>query len=80
MSERVTELKARMQEYRNALDHLEMAVGALNLDDLVRRWGDPRHDPKLGVKLPTNTGTIYNIVDAMEEATRLMNEYGREFP
>jgi len=61
------------QEYRNALDALELAVQGLGLNELVAGWGEPRHRPEVGVKLPTDCATVYQIHDAMTEATRLVN-------
>lgn len=66
------------QEYRDALDALEMAVGELEIVKLVNGWGDPRHNEELGAKLPTTCGTVYRLYDAYIEANRLMNEHGRE--
>ena len=62
------------QEYRDALDQLEMAVGNLGIAELVGKWGEPRHQGRLGVKLPTNCGDVYRLHDAYMQANRLINE------
>lgn len=61
------------EEYRNALDNLELALTNLGIVDLVRSWGEPRHRPELGVSLKTNCGTVYRIHDAYMVANRMMN-------
>lgn len=66
------------QEYRDALDGLELALQDLGIADLVRGWGEPRHRPEIGVSLKTTAGTIYEIADALAVAGRLMNDFGRE--
>lgn len=61
------------QDYRNALDALELAVIGLGINELVEGWGTPRHRPEIGVSLKTDCATVYQIHDALAEATRLMN-------
>ncbi len=62
-----------IKDYRNALDALELAVGELGIDELVRGWGEHRHRDELGVTLGTNCGTIYRVYDAYVVANRMMN-------
>lgn len=66
--------KYSKQDYRNALDAIELAVIELGIPDLVRGWGEPRHHDKLGVKLPTNCGAIYRLHDAWKTANAIMND------
>lgn len=66
------------QEYRDALDALELSLQDLGLAELVLGWGEPRHRPELGVTLKTTTGAVYQIADALAVAGRLMNDFGRE--
>ena len=61
------------QDYRDALDALELAVGALGIADLVNAWGEPRHRPELGVNLKTDCRTVYEVYDAYQTANVLMN-------
>lgn len=61
------------REYHNALSELELAVLDLDILELVDGWGEPKHRPELGVKLPANAGQIYRIADALREAGRLVN-------
>lgn len=61
------------QEYRNAVDALELAVIGLGVPDLVEGWGDPRHRAELGVKLSTNAGAVYRVYDAWRTANELIN-------
>ena len=65
---------ATKQDYRDALDAIELAIIGLGLPDLVERWGEPRHRSELGVKLQTNAGAVYEVYDAWLIANRLMNE------
>lgn len=62
-----------IEDYRNALDSLELAVTALGITDLVEGWGEPRHRPELGVSLKTNCGTVYRLYDAYAVANRVIN-------
>ncbi len=61
------------QEYRDALDALELAIIDLGIPDLVQAWGEPRHDPKLGVRPHTNAGAVYRVYDAWRTANEIMN-------
>jgi hypothetical protein len=61
------------QDFRDALDALELAVIGLGLNEIVEGWGEPRHRGEIGVTLKTDAATVYQIYDAMAEATRLMN-------
>lgn len=63
----------KINALRAALGELELAVIDLDVVELVRGWGEPRHRPELGVKLPVNAGKVYRLTDALSEATRLMN-------
>lgn len=62
------------KELHDALSDLELAVIGLGIPDLVERWAEPRHRPELGVKLPTNAGTVYRVYDAYLAANKLINE------
>jgi len=64
---------ATKQEYRDALDALELAVIGVGIPDLVEKWGHPRHRPEIGVVLSTNVEAIYRVYDAWIAANRLMN-------
>lgn len=61
------------QEYRDALDELELAIIDLGIPDLVERWGEPRHRPELTVKPTTTAGAIYRLYDAWKTANEIMN-------
>ena len=61
------------QEYRNALDALELAIIELGIPDLVDAWGEPRWEPKTGVRHETNAGAVYLVYDAWRTANEIMN-------
>ncbi|WP_299734619.1 hypothetical protein [uncultured Roseobacter sp.] len=65
--------KVTVQEYRNALDALELAIIDLGIPDLVEGWGEPRHRPELGVKPTTNAGAVYRLYDAWKVANEIIN-------
>lgn len=66
--------KHSKQDYRDALDALELAIIDLGIPDLVEKWGEPRHHGELGVKLPTNCGAVYRLYDAWKTANVIMND------
>lgn len=65
--------KATREELELAVDQLELAIISLGIPDLVRGWGEPRHRNELGVKLPTDAGTIYEVYDAWKLANAIVN-------
>lgn len=64
------------QQYRDALDALELAVQGLGIDELVVGWGDPPYRDEIGVKIPTTAGDVYQIHRALTVASQIMNEGG----
>lgn len=58
----------------NALSDLELAIIDLDIAELVEGWGEPRHRPELGVKLPANAGKVYRLYDAYVIANSLLND------
>ncbi len=64
------------QDYRNALDALELAITELGIADLVQGWAEPRYTPTVRVKLSTTAGTVYRLYDAYARANDIMNNPG----
>lgn len=64
----------KLRDMRNAIDQIESALmGFGDLVDLPKAWGEPRHRPELGVKLPVTAGQVYRVCDALAECTRIIN-------
>lgn len=59
-------------------DELAEAVGKLGLEELAHGWhasgAYDKHPDELGVKLPSNCGTVYAIVSALRAARNAMGE------
>lgn len=69
---RIIELAERQR------DELAEAVGKLGLEELAHGWhasgAYDKHPDELGVKLPSNCGTVYAIVSALRSARNAMGE------
>jgi hypothetical protein len=66
------EEKAR--DMRSAIDAMELAMmGCPELIELPEKWGEPRHRPELGARVPMTAGQVYRICDALAELTRIIN-------
>lgn len=67
-------LKEKARDMRNAIDAMDLALhGWPELIDLPEKWGEPRHRPDLGVKVPGTTAQVYQICDALAEINRIIN-------
>jgi hypothetical protein len=67
-------LAQKARDMRNSIDAMEIALmGWPELINLPKTWGEPRHRPGLGVKVPGTTAQVYRICDALAELTRIIN-------
>ncbi len=67
-------LEEKARDMRNAIDRMELAMMGFGvLIDLPRQWGEPRHRDGIGVELKVTCGQVYEVCDALEELTRIIN-------
>ena len=67
-------LKQKAKDMRNAIDRMELALmGFGDLVELPRRWGEPRMGNHVRPLLELNAGQVYEVCDALEELTRIIN-------
>lgn len=64
---------SKSDKANHVINSLELAIIDLGIPDIVAGWGEPRHREGIGVKLPTNTETVYRIYDAWKQANEIMN-------
>lgn len=71
----------RLRDMRSAIDAMELAMmGWPELIELPEKWGEPRHRPDLGVRVPATAEQIYRVCDALAELNRIINSPDYNLP
>jgi len=67
-------LKQQAKDMRAAIDSIELALmGFGDLVELPHRWGEPRMGKHVRPLLDVNAEQVYQVCDALEECTRIIN-------